>query len=193
MRRNPIAPESTTPAFLRAGRSSGVRSRDASPASIRAVKTSTASSVSSAFLTAASEASRETVSTVPSVGFMTDLYAAFTPSSSAAANSAPVAVVLSFRPFEMPLNRSDNITPEFPLAPRSIAEAAAPDTALTVTLSSIAVSSAREFLMVMDIFVPVSPSGTGNTLSSSTLFLLFMMLCAPDMIPSRSSLPLISK
>jgi hypothetical protein len=40
--------------------------------------------------------------------------------------------------------------------------------------------------IVMDIFVPVSPSGTGKMLRSSTYFRFFNMLFAPEMTASRS-------
>ena len=46
--------------------------------------------------------------------------------------------------------------------------------------------------IVMDIFVPVSPSGTGKMLRSSTNFRFFNMLFAPEMTASRSCLPVIT-
>ena len=191
--KNPIPPASTTPAFLRTGRSSGVLSRDALAAEVIVSKSSTMSAPSAAFFDAASELSRATVRIVPSVGFITDLYADSTPKLKDLDISCASAVFFPFKPLENPLNKSDRITPELPLAPLSIAEAVALATALTVTSSLIIFNSGRAFFMVIDIFVPVSPSGTGNTLSSSTVFLLFTILFAPDIIASRSILPLILK
>ena len=65
------------------------------------------------------DARRDTVSMVPSAGFMTALYAASTPSLSAPANSTAPAVSMPLRRFAMPRNSSDSITPELPRAPRS--------------------------------------------------------------------------
>ena len=66
-----------------------------------------------------------------------------------------------------PFNICDKITPEFPLAPLSAPFA----TALASGSNSFVVtilSSLTAERIVKDIFVPVSPSGTGNTLSEST-------------------------
>ena len=95
-------------------------------------------------------------------------------------------------PFEKPLKTRERITPEFPLAPLRSAEAIVLATAEHSTSSFISFSSARALPIVMDIFVPVSPSGTGNTLSSSTDFFLFVMLCAALIKASRSTLPSIT-
>ena len=43
--------------------------------------------------------------------------------------------------------------------------------------------------MVSDIFVPVSPSGTGNTLSESTFVLFISSTFAPERIIFRNSVP----
>ena len=43
--------------------------------------------------------------------------------------------------------------------------------------------------MVRDIFVPVSPSGTGNTLSASTFVLFISSTLAPATIILRNSVP----
>ena len=119
----------------------------------------------SAACAAASDARRDTVSMVPSAGFMTALYAASTPSLSAPANSTAPAVSMPLRRFAMPRNSSDSITPELPRAPRS-----SPDetqsAALSMDVKLRFLSSLAALLSVRHIFVPVSPSGTGKTFSS---------------------------
>ena len=65
----------------------------------------------------------------------------------------------------MPRISRDRITPELPRAPRSMAEAAIFEAAYSSGSSALRRSAAAE-LMVMDILVPVSPSGTGKTFSS---------------------------
>ena len=84
------------------------------------------------------------------------------------------------------------MTPEFPRAPRSSADAAVSATWETVTSSPISSRARSAAPMVMDILVPVSPSGTGYTFSSSTERFLFAMLIAADIIASLSSFPFIT-
>ena len=60
------------------------------------------------------------------------------------------------------------MTPELPRAPRSRAEAAVLAASATVQLSGSTASSLAPLPMVMDMLVPVSPSGTGKTFNSST-------------------------
>ena len=126
---------------------------------------------------------------VPSAGFMTALYAASTPSCSACAHRTPSHSSLPFRRLEMPRNSSDRMTPELPRAPRSMAEAATLD-AFSRSGSSVLRRSEAAELMVMDILVPVSPSGTGNTFSSLRACLLISMAAAALMIILRRSAPL---
>ena len=57
------------------------------------------------------------------------------------------------------------MTPELPRAPRSMADAATLEASYSPGSSVLRRSAAAE-LMVMDILVPVSPSGTGKTFSS---------------------------
>ena len=166
---SPFPPASTTPAFLSAGSSSGVLASDFSASETNARRNIAASPPETPSSAVFSQPSRATVRIVPSVGFMTDLYAASTPSFSAAESSAASAVSFPERPFESPLKISERITPEFPRAPRSIADAAVFATSPAVAPSGVFLSSATAFFIVMDIFVPVSPSGTGNTFSSSTV------------------------
>ncbi len=75
--------------------------------------------------------------------------------------SSQVACCLSASPFDIPLNKSDVITPELPLAPLSMAPAALDDTSATDAESGTLSRSVMAFERVRDIFVPVSPSGTG--------------------------------
>ena len=79
----PLPPASTTPAFFSAGSSSGVFARLFSPSSMNFARNSAASPPSCAESFVFSHASLTTVSMVPSVGFITDLYAASTPSLNA--------------------------------------------------------------------------------------------------------------
>ena len=70
-----------------------------------------------------------------------------------------------------------NITPEFPLAPRSEPLAIALAT-FSMVGSVMAATSFAADMMVMVILVPVSPSGTGNTLSSLMYSLFALRLFA---------------
>ena len=68
-------------------------------------------------------------------------------------------------PLVNPRRSWDKITPEFPLAPlREPWETALEK--LSISGSSIWLKAAAADMIVRVIFVPVSPSGTGNTLSS---------------------------
>ncbi|EJX02095.1 hypothetical protein EVA_09799 [gut metagenome] len=96
---------------------------------------------------------------------------------------------LSF--LEMPRSSRDRITPELPRAPRSMAEAAI-FAAWPRSGSSALRRSAAAALMVMDILVPVSPSGTGNTFSSLSACLLISIAAAALIIILRKSAPLIT-
>ena len=154
-------------------------------------KTVKASLSSMATLRAFSEASLATVRMVPSVGFITALYAAVTPSTNASARSAPLASLFPCKPLEIPRNSRERITPELPLAPRSRAEAATLE--VSETAGSLSISSSRAAApMVMDILVPVSPSGTGKTFNSSTDCFWLARVYAAERIASRSRLPLIT-
>ena len=127
--------------------------------------TNTGSEFSFEASTPASYAIRATVRIVPSAGFVTALYAASMPIPRAAAIFLPFTSSTSFKPCAKPLKRIEVITPELPRAPLSIAEAAvfATSPALSASQSSRAFAAA---ITVIDIFVPVSPSGTGKILRS---------------------------
>ena len=88
----------------------------------------------------------------------------------------------------MPRNSSDRITPELPRAPRSSAEAAVSAAFASVGSSSLS-SSVMADAMVMDILVPVSPSGTGNTFSSLARSLFSAMASAPSITMDLKSAP----
>lgn len=89
---------------------------------------------------------------------------------------------------QMPRKSCDKMTPELPRAP------------LSAPLETASHSSERRLevhrfisltadWMVSDIFVPVSPSGTGNTLSESTFALFISSTFAPAATILRSSVP----
>ena len=73
IRRKPLPPASTTPAFFRTGFMSMVCSRAMRPSAMAAASTPSRPSPSAAASTARLAASRETVRMVPSVGFITAL------------------------------------------------------------------------------------------------------------------------
>ena len=131
---------------------------------------------------ASSLATRATVSIVPSVGFITALYAPSTPFSSACTRSFASAVFLPCSALEKPRNSRLEITPELPRAPRSMALAVTCAAFSTVQSSGRFRSSVRAAPMVMPMLVPVSPSGTGKTFSSSTLARRLERLFAPEMM-----------
>ena len=183
---NPCPPASTTPAFLSTGSSSGVSARASAAPMHTAPQTYTGSLSISAAEVPTSAPRRETVRIVPSVGFITALYADSTPIERAFTRAVPSASSIPSSPFEKPRNNNERITPEFPLAPLSIDDAAVLEISPTVASSPALRSSATAAEMVIDMFVPVSPSGTGKILRSSTNFLLLTILFAPEMIASLS-------
>ena len=182
----PLPPASTTPAFSSTGFWCTV-SASARPAEVTAASR-TASTSSDSIAAASAAETRETVRMVPSVGFMTALYAASTPPFSAAANSAPSQISQPLRVLEKPRNRSDKITPELPRAPRSMAEAILSAVLVSVSSPALRSSSAAAF-RVMLILVPVSPSGTGKTFSSLICCLWFSTEAAALRIILRRPAP----
>jgi hypothetical protein len=86
-------------------------------------KTFSTSFSAAAVSTARLAASRETVSTVPSAGFITALYAEETPSCMAAAKAGASAAEQPLKLRAMPRKSRERMTPELPRAPRSRAEA----------------------------------------------------------------------
>ena len=131
---------------------------------------------------------RATVSMVPSFGFITALYAASLPAVSAMEKSSAVISSFPERARAKPLNICESITPEFPRAPFSAPSDAADATSLTESLLQFCISLAA-LCIVIDILVPVSPSGTGNTLSESIYALFFSSSAAPVRYISLSTAP----
>ena len=116
----PTPPESTTPAFLSTGKSSGVCAKASSPTAITALKKSTKSLFLEASFEALSLISLTTVKIVPSLGMETAEYATFVPASSALAKVLVSKFSLqSFNTEQIPRKICEEITPELPLAPRS--------------------------------------------------------------------------
>ena len=123
---------------------------------------------------------------VPSVGFMTALYASFFPSSNAWAMASVSASRLPFTDLEKPRKKRASIAPELPLAERSTASAALVAHSETLSFSgSISRTAPRVRLML----VPVSPSGTGNTLRLLISVLLFSSVFAAETSMAYSVFP----
>jgi hypothetical protein len=112
---------------------------------------------------------------------MTALYAVSTALSQADARIAALISSYSLMTLANPLNSCDRITPEFPRAPLSEPE----DIAFareTMSGSAMAATSLAADMIVMDILVPVSPSGTGKTFNS----LIHSFLCSKFFAPARN-------
>ncbi|OQA70780.1 MAG: hypothetical protein BWY35_02396 [Firmicutes bacterium ADurb.Bin248] len=128
---------------------------------------------------ASSAITRATVRIVPSLGFMTALYAVSAPERSALMSKAQSMSSAPSIARAQPRSIWLNMTPEFPRAPfrapRAIAFAMSP----TLIAGFCCISLTAE-VIVCDMFVPVSPSGTGNTFSASTLSRFWVSSAAPD-------------
>ena len=138
---------------------------------------------SSAISAAFTAASRATVRMVPSFGFITALYAVSTAFSIAAAITTASISLCPLVPLVKPRRSWERITPELPLAPRR-----EPD---EIALASVSISGSVRLLtsdaadiIVIVIFVPVSPSGTGNTFSS----LIHSFFASRFLAPARNIL-----
>ena len=123
-----------------------------------------------------------TVSMVPSFGFMTALYAVSVPLTMALARVVVSISVTDFISFVNPLKSCERITPELPLAPLKEPEEMAFASWSMVGFSNSATSLAAA-MIVSVIFVPVSPSGTGNTFSS----LIQSFLASRPFAPARKA------
>ncbi len=160
----PRPPASTTPASARTARSSGVSATDRAAAS--AQTTSSCWSVipaSTSAESAAAAVAAATVRMVPSTGRRTALYAASAPRRSASARSR--ASTDSSGANTSPKDRRicDTMTPELPRAPiNEPCERARHTSGMTAASPS----SSQTDCSVSAKLVPVSPSGTGYTLSS---------------------------
>ena len=119
---------------------------------------------------------------------MTALYAVSAPRFSAAANWVGVMASTPSSALAKPRYSWLVMTPLLPRAPLSapLASAAAASPALEY---SLALTSLTAEVMVRVIFVPVSPSGTGNTLSASTFSRFFSSREVPASTISLSIKP----
>ena len=125
----PAPPLSITPASFSTDSSSGVLFNDSAASSQKSSQKLSIVLSSVMFALAYTDASLITVSIVPSTGTATELYANSTPRVTASPNSFTSAVPLPSKPLAMPAKNCDNITPEFPLAPKSIPFAASEEAA----------------------------------------------------------------
>ena len=139
---------------------------------------SSRSSVSPAISAAFSAIPLATVRMVPSFGFMTALYAVSLALAQAAANDSTSISFSSRIDLVNPLSSWDRITPEFPLAPRREPDDMAFAKSFISGFSS-AITSFAAAMIVRDILVPVSPSGTGNTFNSLINSFCASIFCAP--------------
>ena len=98
---------------------------------------------------------------------------------------------MPLRDLESPRNSRERITPELPRAPCSKAEAVTED-ACPTEVGEVFRSASAAAAMVMDILVPVSPSGTGNTFKSLMACFWAVMAAAPCRIICLNSAPVIS-
>jgi len=106
-----------------------------------------------------------TVRIVPSFGFITALYAVSTAFWKESDKICTLISSYSAITFVKPRNNCERITPELPLAPLKEPDEIAFANAFISGFSKALTSLAAD-MIVIDIFVPVSPSGTGNTFSS---------------------------
>ena len=122
-----------------------------------------------------------TVRMVPSLGFITALYAVSTAFSKAEASMGMVISSYSLTPLVKPRNNWDNITPELPLAPRKEPEEIAlhKEVMSKSPISCKADTSLAADIIVRVILVPVSPSGTGKTFNSLIHSFLLSRFFAP--------------
>ena len=120
-----------------------------------------------------------TVRMVPSFGLITALYAVSVARPNALASVVTLMVSTVWISLEKPRNSWERMTPEFPLAPRREPEDIA-FASFSIVGSSIAATSLAAERIVIVIFVPVSPSGTGNTLSSLMNSLFISRFFAPE-------------
>ena len=102
-----------------------------------------------------------TVRMVPSVGCPTARYASFVPERIALAISLESALSSPLKDFAIPRKNSDRMAPELPRAARRTFSATRPAASERVPGSTWI---SRTGFMVRLILMPVSPSGTGNTL-----------------------------
>ncbi len=188
-RSRPCPPESTTCASRRIGSSEGVFATARSAASTVAASTVSTLLSRSAAATAAADASRMTVRIVPSTGLATALYAVFVPASSACARSRPLNRFLPWRPWAIPARIWLVMTPELPRAPMSAPKLAAWATRSASAPAPARSASSRAARTVASMLVPVSPSGTGKTLSELISSTFASRLATADRKAARNPAP----
>ena len=181
--RRPCPPESTTPASFKTGSISGVLASVSSACWNIPSKNVSRSDAESASSSALSAAALATVRMVPSFGFITALYAVSTPRSIAAAIAGASRSVSLRTPRVNPRRSCERITPELPRAPRREPEEIAL-ARVSISGSARAPTSEAADMMVSVMFVPVSPSGTGNTFSS----LIHSFFASRFLAPARNIL-----
>ena len=163
---NPKAPESTTPFSFRTGSRSGVRATDWYASTTMASSASSAENFFFSHSSALVETSRRTVRIVPSMGLRTAWKATLTARRKAKAMLADViGSSAETRPSATPRRICEVMTPELPRAPIREPCVMAPAMASMSASAGRAESSLVTEASVSDMLVPVSPSGTGKTLS----------------------------
>ena len=166
----PLPPESTTPACFRTGSNSGVCSTVSSAAFTAVSRRSIASRFEADPRPASVPAAipLATVKIVPSTGLTTPLYAVSRISANALTIVSASSVSWSCTPRANPRHNCERITPEFPRAPINAPLATMP-AILPKCFSPESLTSLYAEVRVSSMFVPVSPSGTGNTLREFTI------------------------
>src|SRR4051812_5236365 len=163
IRTKPFPPASTTPASLRTAISSGVRASASSPSCSNRRMNSAISPLVLATGSAAAAASRATVRRVPSRGSSRDCHNRSAPQRIARASSGAVATPPSPSDSVKPRRNWASIIPEFPRAPSTAARASVRAVSGSGASPRARRASATERSVRLKL-VPVSPSGTGNTL-----------------------------
>ena len=185
---SPCPPASTTPASRSTASIVGVLETALSASSPTRPSISPIDCPSDSDSAAARAIQSITVSIVPSTGSATALYAAVLASARAFDNSAVPSVSEPSRPTASPLKNWERMMPLLPLASiiaaRDITAAASPAERPPEPSSAFTTASS-----VRNMFVPVSPSGTGKTLSELMTSTLALSRSAAKPMYSRSCSP----
>ena len=115
---------------------------------------------------------------VPSLGFITALYAVSVAFWKALASTGASITVTDLISLVNPLKSCERITPELPLAPLKEPPEIAFDKFSKLGEAILLTSLAAERIVIV-ILVPVSPSGTGNTFNSFIISFFASRLAAP--------------
>ena len=184
----PCAPASTTPAFCRAFICLGVFSRETFAAFSDSGSRTPKSLISCARSATWRAQSRMTVRIVPSTGRAIAEYAD-SPARTTAAPKPPVVTRgASGRPSENPQKNWARIAPELPRAPPTAWSATSSTSPGRARWRTREIPAAI-FCSVEATFVPVSPSGTGNTLILLSASARSATKWAPAIIARESRLP----